>query len=444
MLGIGWLTLWQAQEALDSGRLEEAQKLLARPEAVGHLGSSTMLQQLARRLVERGNERWKHQDMSAAWKDLVQAENIGGVTSEAAGLRQRLADASLAEAKRLLQAGEARKALDALAAAQAGVKVADYHFIEEACRQWLGARDLAQKGEFAQAIKKADRAGELLNQRPPALEHFRGELVELRPKCQALLVQLHDGWAARRWPEVLRAAEQVLAIAPQHPLAQKARSRAYNALESPAQSPARAMEKEQSERFVLWVDGAGGYLVCLDSRVKIGQAAPDAFVDIPLLADLSRHHATLTRDSEGYLFEAARSAAVNGRPTERALLQADDRITLGTSCQLQFRQPVPVSATARLDLVSGHRLPLSVDGVILMAETLVLGDGPQAHVVIPDMARSVVLFRQKEGLGVRAPGEWMLDGRPVRDRGTLGRASTVRGEDFSFAVEPIGAGTGRL
>jgi hypothetical protein len=268
--------------------------------------------------------------------------------------------------------------------------------------------------------------------------------VELRPKCQALLVQLHDGWAARRWPEVLRAAEQVLAIAPQHPLAQKARSRAWNALESPAQSPARAMEKEQSERFVLWVDGAGGYLVCLDSRVKIGQAAPDAFVDIPLLADLSRHHATLTRDSEGYLFEAARSAAVNGKPTDRALLQADDRITLGTSCQLQFRQPVPVSATARLDLVSGHRLPLSVDGVILMAETLVLGDGPQAHVIIPDMSKAVVLFRQKEGLGVRYPGEWMLDGRPVRDRGTLGRTSTVRGEDFSFAVEPIGAGTGRL
>src|SRR5262249_5517218 len=119
MLGIGWLTLWQAQEALDSGRLEEAQKLLARPEAVGHLGASTMLQQLARRLVERGNERWKHQNMCAAWNDLVQAEKIGGVSSEAAGLRQRLADASLADAKRFLEAGEARKALDALAAVQA-------------------------------------------------------------------------------------------------------------------------------------------------------------------------------------------------------------------------------------------------------------------------------------------------------------------------------------
>src|SRR5262249_52174675 len=153
------------------------------------------------------------------------------------------------------------------------VKSAEHHFLDEAARQWLGARDLAQRGEFAQAQKKADRTGELLKERPPALERFRLELLEQRPKCQELLVQLHDGWAARRWPDVLRAAEQVLAIAPQHPLAQKARSRAYNALETPAQSPARAMEKDQSERFVLWVDGAGGYLVCLDSRVKIGQAA---------------------------------------------------------------------------------------------------------------------------------------------------------------------------
>src|SRR5262249_543504 len=125
MLGIGWLTLWQAQEALDSGRLEEAQRLLARPEAVGHLGASTMLQQLARRRVERGNERWKHQDMCAAWNDLVQAEKIGGCTSEAVGLRQRLADAALAEAKQFLGAGEARKALDVLAAMQAGVKSAE-------------------------------------------------------------------------------------------------------------------------------------------------------------------------------------------------------------------------------------------------------------------------------------------------------------------------------
>ena len=60
-------------------------------------------------------------------------------------------------------------------------------------------------------------------------------------------------------------------------------------------------------------------------------------------------------------------------------------MTLGPSCQLQFRQPAPPSATARLDLVSGHRLLLGVDGVMMMAETLILGAGPQVHVPVPDM-----------------------------------------------------------
>ena len=62
-----------------------------------------------------------------------------------------------------------------------------------------------------------------------------------------------------------------------------------------------------------------------------------------------------------------------------------DRVTLGTSCQFQFRQAVPVSASARIDLVSGHRLRLALDGVLLMAETLVLGPGQQVHVNMPEL-----------------------------------------------------------
>ena len=50
----------------------------------------------------------------------------------------------------------------------------------------------------------------------------------------------------------------------------------------------------------------GGYLVCLGNRVTLGQATPDARVDVPLYADVSRHHATVTRDSEGYLLEGLR------------------------------------------------------------------------------------------------------------------------------------------
>src|SRR5262249_59757954 len=57
------------------------------------------------------------------------------------------------------------------------------------------------------------------------------------------------------------------------------------------------------KRFFLWIDGVGAYLVCLGNRVSIGQATGEGPVDVPLFADVSRIHAALTRDTEGYLLE---------------------------------------------------------------------------------------------------------------------------------------------
>jgi hypothetical protein len=80
-----------------------------------------------------------------------------------------------------------------------------------------------------------------------------------------------------------------------------------------------------------------------------------------------------------------------------------------------------------------------VDGILLMADTLVLGAGEQVHIALPDLDRQVILYRHKDGLGVRFPGRFTIDGERCQDRGMLGEASTVTGEDCAFAVEPIGA-----
>jgi hypothetical protein len=189
---------------------------------------------------------------------------------------------------------------------------------------------------------------------------------------------------------------------------------------------------------MLWVDGVGGYLVCLEPRVTFGQAIPGARVDVPLCADVSRLHATLTRDPEGYLLEAHRPVLVGTVPTERALLQPGDRLTLGASCQITFSQPVPISATARLDPAAGLRTAPAADAIFLMADTLVLGDGGQAHIVVPDLRQPVILFRQKDGLGVRHAGGLWIDGHRCGERGTLGPAGSVRADDVSFALEPVG------
>jgi hypothetical protein len=194
---------------------------------------------------------------------------------------------------------------------------------------------------------------------------------------------------------------------------------------------------QPSHQFLLWVDGVGGYLVCLGNRVTFGQATPENRVDVGLFADISRLHAAVSRDAEGYLLESFREARVNGRSVDRTLLRSGDRVTLGACCQLHFRQPVPVSASARIDLVSGHRLWLAVDALLLMADTLVLGSGAQVHVALPEVRSPLILFRLQEGLGVRYAGSFTVNGKPCRERATLEPGATIASDEFSLTLEPI-------
>jgi tetratricopeptide (TPR) repeat protein len=451
MLGFAWLALRQAEDALKAGRLEEAHRLLGQPAAQGHKNSWELMTQVARGFVERGRQRVKHNDLEAAWHDLLQAEQLGRSENDAGQLRKDLVEAGLLEARTYLRAGEPGKAVELLAQLKdRGVRLSESNLMEEAAKNWLHARDHASQGEFAQALDMLERVCGLLREPNPPLERLRDELSQRHRTFSALLPRLHEAVNGKQWREAMEVAEQILAVAPRHAQARQTRSMAWKSVEPAtlaavapvvdrAPAPKAVERKEPAQRFLLWVDGVGGFLICLANRVTIGQATPETFVDVPLFADVSRLHASLTRDEEGYLLEGVRSVHVNGKKVERALLQANDRITLGTSCQFHFRQPAPVSASARLDLVSGHRLPLALDGVLLMADTLLLGEGSLTHVALPSVRPPVVLYRHKEGLAVRYGGKLTIDGRAAREREALRPGSTVRGEEFAFTLEPAGA-----
>jgi len=192
-------------------------------------------------------------------------------------------------------------------------------------------------------------------------------------------------------------------------------------------------------RFLLWVDAVGGYLVCLDDEVVLGRAGHDSAADVPLLGDLSRQHATVRRDGEGYVLRAHHPTFVNNRRVESATLRDGDVIRLGQTVELEFHQPSPVSATARLSVVSRHRLPLAVDGVLLMADTCILGGNPQSHVVTAGLRDPVVLYRQGHALWCRAAGGFEVDGRDCAARAPLTLQSSVVGSGFSFSLETLGS-----
>jgi tetratricopeptide (TPR) repeat protein len=448
MLGFAWLALRQAQEALKNGRLEDAHRILCQSAAQGHKKSFELLNQVIRGFVERGERHLRQDDPEAAWHDLLQAEQLDRDNRDADRLRQALVRLGLAEVRAQLQAGEPARAAEVIGRLrERSVRQPEVLLLEEAAKGWLQARDQASRGEVARAVELAERVRRLLPGNAEPLDRFRADLEGNRERLAGLVGRLHEASEACRWRDVLELADQVLAVAPQHPEARRARGMAWKSVEpatvvtvpAPAvPKPAQGERAEPSERFLLWIDGVGGYLVCLANRVTLGQATPDGYVDVPLYADVSRLHAALKRENGSYMLEAMRPVQVNGQPAEKALLRPGDRITLGTTCQLQFRQPAPVSASARLDLTSGQRLPLAVDGVILMADTLLLGPGQQVHVALPDLKHPVVLYRHKDGLGVRCPGPFLIDGQRCQERGLLRPTSSVSGEEFSLALEPLG------
>jgi hypothetical protein len=187
--------------------------------------------------------------------------------------------------------------------------------------------------------------------------------------------------------------------------------------------------------WILWVDGVGGYLICPENSVSLGQGFADPPADVPILADVSRKHAVIRRDGEGYWLQADRPTRVNQNPVVETLLKHDDRIELGESCQLVFARPEPLSASARLILVSGHRFGDPVDAVLLMAETLILSRSSQAHIVVPELADRVVLFRMASGLAVRASGSMKAGDSTCRDRAPLAAGVPVTIGDVTLTLE---------
>jgi len=447
MLGFARLLQRQAQEALKNGRLEDAQRILAQPNAQGQRGHGELIIKLATAYAERGACQLRRDDPEAAWRDLLEAEQLHTGGKAAQQLRVALSRLGMAETRALLHAGNLSRAEETLVRLQArGVRLPEFKVLEECVRDWQRARDLAGQGEFGQAIDIVDRVRRRLFTSYRALEEFRNDLEVRQQKYTLELRRLLEAADGARWREVAEIAEEVVTVAPQHVEARKLRGQAWKALEPVTLEAASVVRKKRDDvvceglpgRFLLWIDGVGGYLVCLGNRITFGHATADSHIDVPLVADVSRLHASLSRDAEGYVLEAVKPIQVNGQTTTRALLRPLDRVTLGTSCQFQFQQPAPVSATARLDLVSGHRLSLTVDGILLMADTLVLGTGPQVHVQIPDLRKNVVLFRHKAGVGLRHDGNLYVNGKKSEPRTVLGANATVVGDEISFTIEPVG------
>lgn len=208
-------------------------------------------------------------------------------------------------------------------------------------------------------------------------------------------------------------------------------------------SPSRAESRSPASpprEARLWIDGVGTWLLWLPERLSIGgppaltSSCPPA--DLPLLADLARIHATIHRHPDYYLLALERDGMVNGRPVGReVLLRGGEEITLGRDVRLRFEVPSPLSASARVTFLSGHRPVERIDGLVLLAETCLLGAAPDHHIVCPEVATPVVLYRKGGGLWCRSSEEWRLEGRSLTGAAPLGPGVLVASESMTFRIE---------
>ncbi|HVT30112.1 MAG TPA: FHA domain-containing protein [Lacipirellulaceae bacterium] len=482
------MRLREARVAWNSGRYDDASQLLADESLREFLPAKRLARDVAGKIIERARSRFASGDTLAGWKDLVVADRLGGQTEAVNQIRHSYADAALHDARKYLAAGEPASALTRLEKLQKR-GLADEHV--RACVK-LGqlmqeSVRLAAHGHFAEALAANRRALSLaqLDTRPAAimtdiathLEAESGRLESAAVEYQRISSDMHTALLAENWSAVLSAADALLAIAPQHSAAVQARRRAWKAVGMDVTrlysdrlrraNVALAVEKtefrrgrpstrpstrpssrssevdtvagnEQPQRALLWVDAVGGFLVCLDDCVAIGQPSAGEPIALPILADLSRRHAVIRRDAGAYVLEPLQQTLVNGHEIREPIVLADNAlIQLGDNVRIRFNKPHALSATAKLTLESHHKTQPSVDAVLLMADSCVLGPNRHCHINCRAWQRDVVVYRQGDQLFCRADEPLSIDGVATDCKIEVPSGARIEGEDFSFAWEKL-------
>jgi len=190
----------------------------------------------------------------------------------------------------------------------------------------------------------------------------------------------------------------------------------------------------------MWLDGVGAFLICFDPQVRIGGSASerDSRSEIALMSNLSRHHVRLIRSGEVWLIEPLGPTFIDGRPIVKpSLLNDGNRLLLGASVRLKFRLPSSLTGTARIEFESSHRPNPSVDGVILLAETCLLGSGLDSHITTRDGSDRVLLTRRLNGLWCQASEGVSIDGEPGGTEVPCEMGKVYSGLNWRFRLESV-------
>ncbi len=190
----------------------------------------------------------------------------------------------------------------------------------------------------------------------------------------------------------------------------------------------------------LWIDGVGCWQLWFAETLTIGGGAAGQAceADFGIQAALSRKHCKITRAGEDYRFSTTGPAAVDGQPiSENVFLTAATDIRLGSDVQLNWTRPSVLSRSAVLRISSPHRPVSNMNGVILLAETLLIGSGPGVHITCLRWTQPLVLFRRKDQLFCQPQPELKFNGQPVSEPQPLSHGSLISIGELCARIEVV-------
>ena len=170
--------------------------------------------------------------------------------------------------------------------------------------------------------------------------------------------------------------------------------------------------------------------------VLIGQATAGNPVDIGIVGDLSRQAAVLRRRGADYFIEPLQETRLSGTVIQNPqLLGPGAEVQWGTRVRVRFARPHPLSSSARLDIISLHRFQPRVDGVLLLADSCILGPSSSSHVPCPLWQEDLLMYRHDGQWYFRTTREVEVNGQVCQGQIPLRAGLRMIGSDFSLAIE---------
>ena len=241
------IVLKQAQESAKAGRFDEALALTNRSGVSDHRLALKLRARLALDLLARAERRAAAEDAAGAIDDLSLAESAGAAPDLLAAARLKLAERVAVDVKNDLDAGEPIRVVDRVEYfARQKIGGPTLRRAGEAAEAWRTAGDESRRGEFGRAFECLDRAERLAGESAkPAIDATRREVESRQRASQSKIERFYVALADHQPMSVLAAAEEVLAIVPEHPAAREARTKAWRQIGAihPANSslPARPL-----------------------------------------------------------------------------------------------------------------------------------------------------------------------------------------------------------